>query len=57
MARKEQEILDGTKGSGGIGAGKAGQEEKTEAEKLAETIGKDMSSSNKTANDVLENYI
>lgn len=53
---KEQEIANGSTNPGG-GNNAGGEKEKTEAEKIAESIGKTISESNKAASDVLETYI
>lgn len=52
---KEKELLQNTPNPEG-GNTNSGKDEKSEAEKIAETIGKSMAESNKFANDVLSQY-
>lgn len=54
-SKKEKEILDGTPNPGGAKGGK--QEDKSEAEVIGETIGKEMASAAKSANDVIGAYL
>lgn len=53
---KEQEIANGSTNPGGGSAG-GGKDEKTEAEKTAETIGKALAGENDTAKSIVENYL
>ena len=55
---KEEEIANNsTQPGGGAGGGKDKDNEKTEAEKIAENIGKTMSDTNKSAESVIGNYL
>lgn len=53
---KEQEIANNSTNPGGGSAG-GNKEEKTEAEKTAETIGKTLAGTNETAKSIVENYL
>nr|DAZ36314.1 MAG TPA: hypothetical protein [Caudoviricetes sp.] len=52
---KEQEIARGTNNPGGGTGG--GNKQKTDAEKTAETIGKELSGANKSAESIVESYL
>lgn len=53
---KEQEIANNSTNPGGGSVG-GNKEEKTEAEKTAETIGKTLAGTNETAKSIVENYL
>ena len=53
---KEKEIADHSMNPGG-GSADGGGKEKSEAEKVAETIGKDLAGSNETAKATVESYM
>lgn len=54
---KEKEIADGTKNPGGGDSKPKDDEEKTDAEKTAESIGKSMAESSKASKAVLDSYL
>lgn len=54
---KEKEIADGTKNPGGGDQKPKDDEERTEAEKTAESIGKSMAESSKASKAVLDSYL
>lgn len=54
---KEKEIADGTQNPGGGSGASGGEEEKTDAEKTAEAIGKSLSGVNKAAESIVESYL
>lgn len=54
---KEQEIAKGSTNPGGGTAGGNKDNEKTEAEKAAESIGKTLSGTNQTAKSVVDSYL
>lgn len=54
---KEKEIADGTKSPGGGDQKPKDDEEKTDAEKTAESIGKSMAESSKASKAVLDSYL
>ena len=54
---KEQEIAKGSTNPGGGTAGGDKDNEKTEAEKAAESIGKTLSGTNQTAKSVVDSYL
>ena len=53
---KEKEIADNSMNPGG-GSADGGGKEKSEAEKVAETIGKDLAGINETAKATVESYM
>lgn len=53
---KEDEIAKGSFNPGGGSAGGTGKPEKTDAEKLAEAIGKSLSASNEESKTIIESY-